>query len=79
MPGQKVSRSDAECQCSGPHVSVRTPGVQDAQKALVLQPMTREMISSGYTFFMSLGQKELWNCSEGLNWLLVGSWMGRSG
>ena len=79
MPGQKVSGNGSECQCPGPHVSVRTSGVLDAQKASVLQPTKREMISRVYTFFMTLGQKELWNCSEGLNWLLVGSWMGRSG
>ena len=74
-----MSTSGSECQCPGIHVSGRTLGVLDAQKALVLQPMKREMISRVYTFFMTLGQKELWNCSEGLNWLLVGSWMGRSG
>ena len=54
-------------------------GVLDAQKALALQPTRWEMISKVYTFNMTLGQKELCNCSEGLNRLLAGSWLGRSG
>ena len=54
-------------------------GVLDAQKALDLQPTRKEMISRVYTFNMTLGQKELWNCSEGLNWLLAGSWLGKNG
>ena len=79
MPGQKVSGIGSECQCPALHVSRRTPGVLDAQNHLVLQPMRREMISRVYAFFFTLGQKERWNCSEGLNKLLTGTWMGRSG
>lgn len=79
MPGQKVSRSDSECQFLGLHVFGRTPGVLDAQKPLVLQPTRKEMVSRVYTFFVSLGDKDLWNCSEGLNWILAGTLMGRSG
>ena len=56
-------------------MSGRTLGVLDAQNPSVLQPTRREMTSR----VMTLGQKERWNCSEGLNWLLAGTWMGRSG
>lgn len=51
-------------------MSGRTPGVLDAQKPLVLQSTRREMVSRVYTFFVTLGDKDLWNCSEEL----IGFW-----
>ena len=62
-----MSGIGSESRCPAVHVSGRTPGVLDAQNHLVLQPMRREMISRVYVFYMTLGQKECWNCSEGLN------------
>ena len=65
-PGRKVRRGGG-VRVPRPWTScvARTCRILDAETRCILQPTVREMVSKVYTFLMSLGQKDLWNFSEG--------------